>query len=197
VEPSTQFVSDRVWTIPNVLSFLRLGFVPLVLYLILDGRDALALLALVVATFTDFLDGFLARHLNQMSRLGRILDPAADRLFIFVTLIGLTWREVIPLWLAIAIVLRDVVLLGMWAVLARHLKGPLPVNRIGKGATFCLFYALPMIMVGQAFPDVAAYTDPVAWASAIIGTFLYWWAGVLYAIGTVRLIRRQRNVTHS
>ncbi|WP_150306489.1 CDP-alcohol phosphatidyltransferase family protein [Planctomonas psychrotolerans] len=197
MERDALIVTDRVWTIPNVLSFVRLGFVPLVLYLILAERDALALMALMVATLTDFLDGFLARRLNQVTRLGQVLDPAADRLFIFVTLIGLTWRDVLPLWLAVAIVLRDVVLLGVWALLAARLGGPLPVNRVGKLATFCLFYALPMIMVGQAFPEVADYTDPVAWTSAFAGTFLYWWAGVLYAQRTVRLIRRERNVTHS
>ena len=182
-------VSSRILTVPNVLSFIRLAMVPVFLVLILRGQDALALLVLVVSSLTDYLDGFIARTFRQISRLGQLLDPAADRLFIFAALIGLAVREVIPWWLFIVIVARDATLLILGIVLANHGYGPLPVHHLGKVATFCLFYALPILMLGQAFPDVAFVAIPVGWAFALWGAFLYWWAGVIYLVETGRLVR--------
>lgn len=182
-------VSSRILTVPNVLSFIRLAMVPVFLVLILRGQDALALLVLVVSSLTDYLDGFIARTFRQISRLGQLLDPAADRLFIFAALIGLAVREVIPWWLFIVIVARDATLLILGVVLANHGYGPLPVHHLGKVATFCLFYALPILMLGQAFPDAALVAIPVGWAFALWGAFLYWWAGVIYLVETGRLVR--------
>jgi len=182
-------VSSRILTVPNVLSFIRLAMVPVFLVLILRGQDALALLVLVVSSLTDYLDGFIARTFRQISRLGQLLDPAADRLFIFAALIGLAVREVIPWWLFIVIVARDATLLILGVVLANHGYGPLPVHHLGKVATFCLFYALPILMLGQAFPDAAFVAIPVGWAFALWGAFLYWWAGVIYLVETGRLVR--------
>lgn len=88
-------VSSRILTVPNVLSFIRLAMVPVFLVLILRGQDGLALLVLVISSLTDYLDGFIARTFRQISRLGQLLDPAADRLFIFAALIGLAVRGVI------------------------------------------------------------------------------------------------------
>jgi cardiolipin synthase (CMP-forming) len=181
--------TSRVLTVPNALSLARLALVPVFLWLLLRGEDVLALLVLVVSTVTDFLDGYLARRLHQVTRLGQLLDPAADRLFVLACLLALAAREILPWWLAVLIVSRDVFLLFVGVVLVNHGYGPLPVHRLGKIATFCLFYSLPMIVLGQALPVVAPFTDPVGWAFALWGAFLYWWAGVLYAIQTGRLIR--------
>jgi cardiolipin synthase len=182
-------VSTRVWTIPNVLSFFRLALVPVFLALVVAGEDALALLVLVVSSITDFLDGYLARRLRQVSRLGQLLDPAADRLYIFAALIGLAWREVIPWWLVVLIVARDVMLAGLGVILANHGYGPLPVHHLGKVATFCLFWALPLLMLGEAFAPLAPWSLPLGWAFALWGAFLYWWAGVVYIRETARVIR--------
>jgi cardiolipin synthase len=182
-------VSSRILTVPNLLSFVRLALVPVFLLLVLLGEDLLALLVLVFSSVTDFLDGVLARRLDQVSRLGQLLDPAADRLFIFAALIGLAVRGVLPWWLVSIIVGRDVLLLALGIVLANHGFGPLPVHHLGKIATFCLFYALPILMVGQAFPAVAALSAPIGWAFALWGAFLYWWAGVVYLVETFRVIR--------
>jgi cardiolipin synthase len=187
--PAQTDLSSRVLTVPNVLSFLRLALVPVFLWLIVDGYDAWALLVLAVSSLTDFLDGWIARRFNQMTRLGQLLDPAADRLYIFAALIGLAWRDLVPWWILIVIVGRDVFLLGLGVVLANHGFGPLPVHLLGKVATFCLFYALPMIMLGQAFPELSWWSQPVGWAFGLWGAYLYWWAGVIYAIETVRVIR--------
>ncbi len=182
-------VSSRVLTIPNLLSFFRLALVPVFLWLVIAGWDAAALAVLVVASITDFFDGFLARRLDQVSRLGQILDPAADRLYIFAALLGLAWRELLPWWLVAAIVARDVMLLVLGVVLAGHRHGPLPVHHLGKIATFALLIALPVLMVGEAFPAVAWASQPLGWAMALWGAFLYWWAGVLYVRETVHVVR--------
>ncbi|MEP6480524.1 MAG: CDP-alcohol phosphatidyltransferase family protein [Rhodoglobus sp.] len=186
-------VSQRIFTVPNILSFLRLLMVPVFLTLIIGGQDGYALLVLVISSVTDFLDGQIARRFHQVSRLGQLLDPAADRLFIFAALTGLAIRDVIPWWLFIAIVARDVMLLILGVTGANFGYGPLPVHHLGKMATLCLFYALPILMIGQAFPNAAFVTDPIGWAFALWGVFLYWWAGIIYLVETVRLIRIPRD----
>ncbi len=168
---------------------VRLALVPVFLVLILEGFDALALLTLIVSSATDFLDGVIARRFHQISRLGQLLDPAADRLFIVATLVGLAARGIVPWWIVVVVVGRDVMLGVLGIVLAHHGYGPLPVHRLGKVATFCLFYALPILMIGQAFPAVSVVTVPIGWGFALWGAFLYWWAGVVYARETVRLTR--------
>jgi cardiolipin synthase (CMP-forming) len=182
-------VSSRILTVPNLLSFIRLALVPVFLVLVIVGADFAALLVLVFSSVSDYLDGVIARKFSQVSRLGQLLDPAADRLFIFATLIGLTVRQVIPWWLVAVIVGRDVMLLALGVVLANHGYGPLPVHHLGKVATFSLLFALPVLMLGEAFTAAAPVTNPLGWAFAIWGAFLYWWAGVIYAIETARVIR--------
>ncbi|WP_241990293.1 MULTISPECIES: CDP-alcohol phosphatidyltransferase family protein [Cryobacterium] len=190
--PVPPHLSSRVLTVPNVLSFLRLALVPVFLTLLVRGEDAWALLVLAVASLTDYLDGVIARRFNQITRLGQLLDPAADRLYIFAALVGLAFRDLVPWWIVAVVVGRDVFLLGLGVVLANHGFGPLPVHQLGKVATFCLFYALPMIMLGQAFPELSWWSQPVGWAFGLWGAYLYWWAGAIYAIETVRVIRLPR-----
>ncbi len=185
-------MSSRVLTLPNLLSLSRLLLVPVFLLLLIQGEDAAALVVLVISSATDFLDGFLARRLNQITRLGQLLDPAADRLYIFAALIGLAVRELVPWWLMLIILGRDIFMLLLGIILANFGFGPLPVHQLGKVATFCLFYALPVIMLGAAFPAFAWWAQPVGWAFALWGAFLYWWAGIIYAIETVRVIRSPR-----
>jgi len=185
-------VSRRVWTIPNALSMLRLALVPVFLLLLVARDYVSALVVLVVASLTDLLDGFLARRLGQVTRLGQLLDPAADRLYIFAALVGLAAGGLVPWWIVIVIVARDVFLAVLGIVLANHGYGPLPVHQLGKVATFALFFGLPVIMLGLAFPAVEPVSEPVGWAITLWGAFLYWWAGIIYAIETSRAIRVPR-----
>jgi cardiolipin synthase (CMP-forming) len=185
-------VSTRIWTIPNVLTMLRLALVPVFLAFIVVGDYVSALIVLIVASLTDALDGFLARRLGQVTRLGQLLDPAADRLYIFAALVGLAANELVPWWIVIVIVARDVFLLVLGVVLANHGYGPLPVHQLGKVATFALFFGLPVIMLGLAFPAVEGVSEPIGWAITMWGAFLYWWAGIIYAIETARVIRIPR-----
>jgi cardiolipin synthase (CMP-forming) len=183
---------SRIWTIPNLLSMLRLALVPPFLVLIIVGDYVAALIVLIVASLTDLLDGYLARRLNQVTRLGQLLDPAADRLYIFAALLGMAAHGLVPWWIVFVIVSRDVFLLVLGVVLANHGYGPLPVHLLGKVATFALFFGVPVIMLGLAFPVVHPVSEPVGWAITLWGAFLYWWAGVIYAIETARVIRIPR-----
>ncbi|WP_308085141.1 CDP-alcohol phosphatidyltransferase family protein [Agromyces mediolanus] len=185
-------MSRRVWTIPNVLSMLRLALVPVFLVLLVLGEYVGALVVLVVASLSDLADGYLARRLNQVTRLGQLLDPAADRLYIFAALLGLAAGGLVPWWIVVVIVARDVFLLILGVVLASHGYGPLPVHQLGKVATFALFFGLPVIMLGLAFPSVQPISEPVGWAITLWGAFLYWWAGIIYAIETARAVRAAR-----
>ena len=184
--------ASQVWNVPNVLSMLRLVLVPVFLVLIVLGDYVAALVVLIVASLTDLLDGFIARHFNQVTRLGQLLDPAADRLYIFAALIGLAAQGLVPWWIVVLIVARDVMLLVLAVVLANHGYGPLPVHQLGKAATFALFFGLPVIMLGLAFPAVQPVSEPIGWAITLWGAFLYWWAGIIYAIETARVIRIPR-----
>jgi cardiolipin synthase len=179
-----QRVSSRVVTVPNVISFLRLLLVPVFAVLIVEGYDVWALVVLAVSGASDWLDGVLARRLDQVSRLGQMLDPAADRLFILVTLLGLAWRDVVPVWLVVVIVARDLLLVCLLPWLARHGYGPLPVSFAGKAGTFALLYAFPLLLLAEMpgwLGDVAAV---VGWAFTWWGIGLYWLAGVQYVAQT-------------
>ncbi|WP_088283419.1 CDP-alcohol phosphatidyltransferase family protein [Kineosporia sp. A_224] len=173
-------VVDQVWTLPNALSVLRLVLVPVFAWLILNRYDGWALVVLMTSGISDYLDGRLAREWGQVSRLGQLLDPFADRLYILSTLLGLAYREVIPWWLVAAVVGRDVLLAFTIPVLARYGYGPLPVFFLGKAATLNLLYAFPLLLLAQGDNVAATVAQPVAWAFAWWGTVLYWWAGWLY-----------------
>ncbi|HEX4017266.1 MAG TPA: CDP-alcohol phosphatidyltransferase family protein [Frankiaceae bacterium] len=183
-------LSDRILTIPNALSALRLAGVPVFLWLVLGPhRDGIALLLLMASGLTDYLDGKLARMLHQSSKIGALLDPAADRLYIVSTVVALTIRGIIPVWLLIALIARDVVLLAFGPVLMRMGYGvALPVHFLGKAATFNLLYAFPFLLATTGHGWLATVARPIAWAFVIWGTALYWWAIGLYAI-QVRQLR--------
>jgi cardiolipin synthase len=180
-------MSSRVLTVPNMISLVRLALVPVFAVLIVVGEDGWALLVLAVSGASDWLDGVLARRLNQVTRLGQILDPFADRLFIFVTLIGLAWREVVPLWLVLAIVARDVLLALTVPVLARLGYGTLEVTLVGKVATFALLYAFPLLLLAAVPGWLGAVAHVVGWAFTWWGVGLYWLAGLQYVAQVRRL----------
>ena len=166
--------------VPNALSILRLALIPLFLWLILRHEGGWAVLLLIFSGFTDYLDGYIARKYNQVTRLGKLIDPAADRLYIFTTLIGMVLTGIIPLWLALVIIARDVMLLIVYPILATHGYGPLPVHYLGKAGTFALLYAFPLLLLANLFQAANFVILPIAWAFALWGAGLYWWAGFVY-----------------
>ncbi len=188
---------DRIATVPNALSAVRLLGVPLFLYWVLwTHQDGRAILLLMAAGATDYFDGKIARSFGQSSRLGQLLDPAADRLYILATLLALVARSGLPLWWALALIGRDLVLVATLPVLKRHGHGPLPVHFLGKAATFNLLYAFPMLLA--ALPDrddlLSTVFRPLGWAFTAWGSVLYLLAGVLYVVQVVQLVRADRTV---
>jgi cardiolipin synthase len=182
-------VSDKVFTLPNILSMLRLVGVPLFLWLVLAHQDGWALTVLALSGVSDYLDGKIARRFGMVSRVGQLLDPLADRLYILSTLLGLAWRDVIPWWLVGVLLARELFGTVLLLVVKRHGYVGLPVHFIGKAATFNLLYAFPLLLLGEGSSRFAAVALPVGWAFAWWGVGLYWVAGVLYAVQVRALVR--------
>lgn len=173
--------SSSNWTIPNALSALRLMGVPVFFWLIVGPEnDGLALIVLVVSSFTDWLDGYLARRLNQYSRLGELLDPLADRLYVVAALAALFVRDLLPIWVVVALVLRDVAMSLLLIYLKRLGITGVPVHFVGKAATMNLLYALPLILLGTFSGLVGQVAHVFGWAFLIWGITIYWYAGLLY-----------------
>lgn len=172
---------DRILTVPNLISFLRLLGVPLFLWLILGPQaDIAAFCVLAIAGATDWFDGFLARALNQRSRLGVLLDPLADRLYIAATLLGLALRGIIPWWLVGLLVARELLLLTTLPALRRSGRVALPVTYVGKSATWALLWGFPCLLLGALPGWLGTFALMCGWAWALWGTALYWWAGIRY-----------------
>jgi cardiolipin synthase (CMP-forming) len=184
---------ERVLTVPNAISVARLAGVPVFLWLVLGPKaDWWAVGLLIAAGLSDWLDGKIARAWHQQSRLGQVLDPAADRLYIAATLAGLAIRTIIPWWLVAALVARELVLGVALVALRRCGYGPFQVNLIGKAATLCLLYAFPLLFLGAHAGTAALVARVTGWAFAIWGTALYWWSGAVYARQAAGLIRAAR-----
>ena len=182
--------SGRVLTVPNLLSLLRLAGVPLFLWLLLGPRaDGWALVVLMVGGFTDWLDGKLARLLDQYSALGALLDPAVDRLYILAALVALGARGVVPWWAVAVLVGRDVVLAACLVVLRARGYAPFRVTYLGKAATFLLLYAFPLLLLGSSTGAAADVARPLGYAFAIWGIGLYLYSGLLYLAQFVLAVR--------
>lgn len=184
--------TERVLTVPNILSFIRLLGVPLFLWLLLERQsDVWAVVVLAVGGATDWLDGQIARRWHLRSRLGQVLDPLADRLYILATLIGFAMRAIVPWWLVLVLAARDVLMFTtIWPSLRRRGFTSLPVHFLGKAATFALLYAFPLVLLGEGDDPWHTAARIVGWACVIWGAGLYWWSGLLYIGQGVDVIRR-------
>ena len=184
--------TDRVFTIPNVLSFLRLAAIPVFVWLIIAGQYLAAVIILAVSAVTDWFDGYLARRLRQRTKLGAQLDPITDRLYILSTIIAFVVRGIFPWWFVAILLARDLMLVMLVPSLRRSGQMYLPVNLVGKAGTFALLLAFPVVLVSapEAFDFQVAYV--LGWAIAVAGACLYWAAGLLYLRETIRLSRARR-----
>jgi cardiolipin synthase len=180
----------RVLTAANVISFARLLGVPLFLVLLfVADQPAAAVAVLAVGGTTDWVDGWVARRFGQVSRLGELLDPAVDRLYIAATVVAFTVEGVLPLAFTLALVARELVMGGCLAVLRRHGFGPPPVHYVGKTATFLLLAAFPVLLLAHVSTAAHPYAHPIGWGLAWWGIGLYWVAAALYigqAFGATR-----------
>jgi cardiolipin synthase (CMP-forming) len=184
----------RIMTIPNLISFARLIGVPVFLYLLLGPHyDVAAVVVLAVGGTTDWVDGYLARRLNQVSRLGELMDPLADRLYILATLIALTVREVVPWQFTVALLARDAMMIICLLVLRRAGYGPPAVHYIGKTATFIVLFAFPTLLLARVIGGEPGFWHAVGWALAWWGIVLYWIAGLFYVIQAYAAVRASRR----
>ena len=190
-DPGPQTV-HRIWTVPNLISFARLLGVPLFLVLMFSHHQVSAVIVLAIGGTSDWIDGYLARRLHQVSRLGELLDPLADRLYILATLIGFTVLGVLPWWFTAALLLREAVLLVCLLVLRRYGLGPPPVHYLGKTATFILLFAFPVLLLAHASAGAAHVAWPAGWSLAWWGLVLYWIAGGLYVAQVSGWVRAAR-----
>lgn len=184
--------TDQVLNVPNALSLLRLVLVPVFIWLLVVGELGWAGLVLVVAGLSDYADGKIARRYGLVTRLGQLLDPIADRLYIAATMLGLAAVGVIPWWLLALLVARDALILSMYPTVRRHGLPIPPVDFIGKAATFNLLGGFPLLLLGSVDSPLTTLCLAVGWALVWWGAALYWVAGLVYA-WQVAVMRRQRR----
>jgi cardiolipin synthase len=171
---------DRIWTVPNVISFVRLLTVPIFFWLLVSGDFYWALVVLLFASTSDFIDGLIARKFNQITRLGMYLDPISDRLFIAASVLALVIRDMIPVALVAAIIARDVLLLVVFLARKLRIRDAPRVTFVGKTGTFVLFVAFPVIVLGEVWPDFVLPLGTIGWVLGVAGGLIYWVAGVGY-----------------
>lgn len=182
-----ELAHERWLTVPNALSIVRLAGVPLFLWLLLGPRaDGWALIVLVASGITDWLDGRIARALDQYSRLGEMLDPLADRLYTVATLVAFLIRGIVPWWVLALIIGRDVVVSLALPLLRRKGYLAFPVLYLGKAATLNLLYAFPLLLLAQMDWAGADLARPFAYAFTTWGIALHLWSGALYLVQLVR-----------
>lgn len=192
----SETVDRGLWTVPNALSVLRLALIPVFIWLLL-GADSpgWAVMVLFVSGASDWLDGKLARWLDQSSRIGELLDPAADRLYVIIIPICFGLKGYVPWWVIGVIVARDVALMATAPLLRSRGVLALPTLYIGKAATFALMSAFPWLLAGQLDGMVGTICFPIGWAFLIWGVAMYVWSLVLYWIQTVAVLREMPRVS--
>jgi cardiolipin synthase (CMP-forming) len=185
-------VRDRVLTVPNALSVLRLLLVPVFLYLLFGiHANAWAVAVLMFSGFSDWADGKIARLVpNQSSRLGELLDPAVDRIYMVTVPLALAFHGSVPWWIVLTLIGRDAVLATTLPILRTRGLTALPVTYIGKAATFALMSGFPLILLGQWDALWSRVILCCGWAFLIWGLAMYLWSGVLYLIQVTLVVRR-------
>src|SRR6202011_5176862 len=186
---------DRVLTVPNALSAMRLVLVPVFLWLLLvEHADAWATAILMFTGASDWADGKIARLLIQSSRLGALLDPLVDRIYMVAVPISFALRHFVPWWFVIALLGRDLLLAAtLPAVRSRGLDA-LPVTYIGKAATFGLMSGFPLILLGQFEGLWSRVVLAIGWGFTIWGFVAYLWSFVQYMVQFVMVLRTMPKV---
>ena len=190
-----ELAHNRLLTVPNLLSGLRLVLIPVFIYLLLFAHaNGWAVAILMFSGASDWADGKIARLLNQSSKLGEYLDPAVDRLYMVTVPITLGLRGIVPWWIIAVLLARDVLLAAELPLLRTRGFTALPVIYIGKAATFALMSAFPLILLGQYDATWSRIVLACGWAFLIWGTYFYLWSFVLYAVQVVLVMRRLPRV---
>ena len=188
---------DRVLTVPNLLSVMRLALIPVFIYVLLvKHADGWAVAILMFSGASDWADGKIARTLNQSSRLGVLLDPAVDRLYMVTVPIALALRGIVPWWFVITLLVRDALLVATLPVLRSRGLSALPVTYVGKAATFCLMAGFPLVLLGTWDALWSRVVGAFGWAFLIWGMYMYLWSFVLYLVQTTLVVRRMPKLNH-
>ena len=182
---------NRVLTVPNVLSVIRLVLVPVFLYLLLIAdATGWAVAVLMFSGASDWADGKIARLFdNQSSRLGALLDPAVDRIYMVVVPVAMAVAGTIPWWIVVLLLGRDLVLATTLPLLRTRGLSALPVTYIGKAATFALMSGLPLVLLGQFDALWGRVVLAIGWGFLIWGLAMYLWSGILYLVQVVMVMR--------
>jgi cardiolipin synthase (CMP-forming) len=190
-------VRDRVLTVPNALSVLRLVLLPVFLYLLfVANANGWAVGVLMFSGFSDWADGKIARLVaNQSSRLGELLDPAVDRIYMVTVPVALAIYGAVPWWIVLTLIGRDVVLAATLPVVRTRGLTALPVTYIGKAATFALMSAFPLILLGGWDALWSRVVLACGWAFLIWGMAMYLWSGVLYLVQVAMVVRQLPRVS--
>lgn len=180
-EQGSEQGTDRILTIPNVITVVRLGLLPVFLWLLFanDDRANAAWLLAALGT-TDFLDGYIARRFNQVSDLGKVLDPVADRLLFFVGVGGILVDGSVPTWFAVAVLVREALVAGATLALAALGARRIDVTWSGKAGTFGLMIAFPLFLASKSTVGWADQAETFAWIAGLPGLALSWYAAALY-----------------
>jgi len=173
-------VSSAIRTVPNAVTLVRLLLMPVCAYLLGTGRYGWGLVLTAVVGSTDWVDGWLARRFGQVSRVGQLLDPLADRLLIASVAIALVVRGVLPWPAAVLLVARDLFLLAGWPLLKRRGIEPPEVVLLGKAATLVLLFALPVLTLGATGVAVAEVAHVLGLLLLWTGVAMYYLAGAVY-----------------
>jgi cardiolipin synthase len=191
-------LQDRIWTVPNVLSVLRLLLIPVFVYLLLvEHAIGWSIAILMFSGFSDWADGKIARLADQSSKLGALLDPAVDRLYMVVVPITMAAAHIVPWWFITILIVRDALLAATFPVLRSRGLTALPVMYIGKAATFALMSGFPLVMFGQWDALWSRVILAIGWAFLLWGLYMYLWSLVLYAIQLVAVVRQLPKVGHA
>lgn len=181
-------VSDRIFTVPNVISFIRLCLVPVFFVLLMNGYNLVATLLYALAAGTDWVDGQIARRTNQVSKLGQLLDPAVDRILMISGVLGLFLVGRLPLWIILVVIVRDLFLLVGGACLIKRFRIRVAVVYPGKVATTLLFIGFAGLLLNWPLLPGLGIVD-VAWLPGFNADACSWgiwfvYAGLVLALAT-------------
>ncbi len=182
VEPAPPAIFDNLWTVPNLFTLIRLLCLPLFLYLLFvsENRAGAAWLLAALGS-TDWVDGYIARRFNQTSEFGKVFDPTVDRLLFIVSVTAIIIDGSIPIWFAIAVLARELLVGGVIAFATLFLKMErFGVTWLGKLATFLLMGAVPSFLIGSTDVWEAPFFAVLAWVFGIPGLILSYWTGIAY-----------------
>jgi cardiolipin synthase len=189
---------DRIFTVPNVITLVRLLCIPLFVWLLFGAhRQTAAAILLALLGATDWVDGFVARRYGQVSTFGKVLDPTADRILVGTAVISILIYGAVPLWFGIATIAREVLVSAMVLLLAAMGAARIDVLWVGKAGTFGLMFAYPTFLLGDG---TAGWQEPIrviAWVTGLIGLALAWWAAGSYIAPARRALREGRAARRS